>query len=594
MISVSNKSDWRYLPNGRLIPSINYCDQPYVVKTDDGAWLCCLTTGSGDEGDRGQHVITMRSFDHGKKWDNIAEVEPPDGPEASYATMLKVPSGRVYIFYNHNTDNIREIPRIDKKTTKRVDSLGYFVFKYSDDNGISWSDKRYVIPQRLFEIDRENITGGRILFHWNVGKPFIYKNAGCVPIHKVGNFGNTFFVRNEGALIKSSNILSENDPCKIVWETLPDGEIGIRAPEYGTPSDEVPGPGDIASEQSFSVMDDGSIFCVYRTIAGHPGHCYSRDGGHSWTKPEYMPYADGRLIKNPRSANFAWKCSNGKYLYWFCNHGGTTYADRNPIWMLPGREIDTPQGRVVEWGQPEILLYEDEPTVRTSYPDLIEESGEFYITETQKTIARVHPIPKAFTDKIWEQFDIRSKAEEGLILEFENDMPETVRIPKLPAFKDNDASWKSGVAKKLRTGLTFETEFTLRSMKDTVLLDNLTRDRRGFCFEVTSDGCLKIVLGDGRSTSCWQSERGLIKVNHTHHAAVVIDGGPYIVSFILDGRFLDGGAQLQFGFGRINPNLCDVNGDVLKPAAELSLLRIYERALMITELIGNYKTTLEK
>ncbi len=58
-------NDFRLLENGALIPTEYYSDQPYIVKTDDGAWLCTVTTGSGWEGSRGQHVITMRSTDSG-------------------------------------------------------------------------------------------------------------------------------------------------------------------------------------------------------------------------------------------------------------------------------------------------------------------------------------------------------------------------------------------------------------------------------------------------------------------------------------------------------------------------------------------------
>ncbi|MDX9794458.1 MAG: hypothetical protein RBU24_13215, partial [Kiritimatiellia bacterium] len=42
--------DARHLSNGWTIPSNHYADQPYIVKTDDGAWLCVITTGSGREG----------------------------------------------------------------------------------------------------------------------------------------------------------------------------------------------------------------------------------------------------------------------------------------------------------------------------------------------------------------------------------------------------------------------------------------------------------------------------------------------------------------------------------------------------------------
>ncbi len=32
--------DWRDIRNGRPIPDEGYCDQPYVVITRDGNWLC--------------------------------------------------------------------------------------------------------------------------------------------------------------------------------------------------------------------------------------------------------------------------------------------------------------------------------------------------------------------------------------------------------------------------------------------------------------------------------------------------------------------------------------------------------------------------
>jgi hypothetical protein len=39
--------DPRHLSHGRQIPTESYSDQPFVVRTDDGAWLCCVTTGPG-------------------------------------------------------------------------------------------------------------------------------------------------------------------------------------------------------------------------------------------------------------------------------------------------------------------------------------------------------------------------------------------------------------------------------------------------------------------------------------------------------------------------------------------------------------------
>src|SRR4051812_11850482 len=86
---VAQPSDPRNIKTGLVIPDEGYSDQPYIVKTDDGAWLCVITTGPGVEGAGGQHVVTRRSKDRGKTWSDAVDVEPSNGPEASYAVLLK-------------------------------------------------------------------------------------------------------------------------------------------------------------------------------------------------------------------------------------------------------------------------------------------------------------------------------------------------------------------------------------------------------------------------------------------------------------------------------------------------------------------------
>jgi len=83
--------DWRHISHGREIPTENYSDQPFLTHTDDGAWVCTLTTGPGDEGVSGQHVVALRSEDQGRTWSEPVDVEPSAGPEASYAVITKVP-----------------------------------------------------------------------------------------------------------------------------------------------------------------------------------------------------------------------------------------------------------------------------------------------------------------------------------------------------------------------------------------------------------------------------------------------------------------------------------------------------------------------
>ena len=146
-------------------------------------------------------------------------LEPADGPEASYAVLLKVPGGRIYAFYNHNTDNVREVKREDKGVYKRVDSLGHYVFKFSDDHGRSWSARRYDVPVREFACDRTNVYGGRLRFFWNVGRPLMLNDAAMLVLHKVGAMGNGFFAQSEGVFLRSKSILTESDPARIAFET---------------------------------------------------------------------------------------------------------------------------------------------------------------------------------------------------------------------------------------------------------------------------------------------------------------------------------------------------------------------------------------
>ncbi len=587
--------DWRLISNGNEIPSESYSDQPYVIKTDDGAWLCVITTAAGHEGEKGQHVVVMRSQDQGKTWSALIDVEPADGPEASYAALLKVPGGRIYCFYNHNTDNFRFVkgdnPPYQDGLCSRVDTMGYFVFKYSDDHGLTWSEKRYNIPVRKFEIDRQNPYGGEILYFWNVGKPFINNGSVHISLHKVGGFGHGFMTSSEGVLLKSDNLISEKDPLKITWETLPDGDKGLRTPRGGGP---------ISDEHRFCVLSDGSFFCVYRTVDGHPACSYSRDGGHTWMEPRYMTYANGRKVKHPRAANFAWKCSNGKYLYWFHNHGGRDYEDRNPAWICCGVEEDRPDGRIIHWSQPEILLYDDDTYIRMSYPDYIEDNGKYFFSETQKNIARTHEIDKDFLEKLWNQFETRQIASEGILLNLPQEdgtIPVQVAIPELPAFIGRDSSRADYGTKDLRSGFSLDLWIKFDKFKpNQMIVDNRNEAGQGFCLQTTTKNRVEIVLNDGRTECRWKSEPYMLKEGMDQHIVVTVDGGPKIIMFVINGVLCDGGDYQQFGWGRFSPVMRHVNGakmlTISNEDMQLKRLILYGRPLMTSEAVGNYNAGL--
>ena len=115
---------------------------------------------------------------------------------------------------------------------------------------------------------------------------------------------------------------------------------------------------------------------------------------------------------------------------------------------------------------------------------------------------------------------------------------------------------------------------------------------RGFCLQTTAAGTLEITLKDGRTESRWACDPGMLQVGRTQHVAVIVDGGPKLILFVIDGILNDGGESRQFGWGRYSPHLRGVNGsDVLAVGKGLKghilVLRIYDRALRVSEAVGN-------
>jgi hypothetical protein len=582
-------SDWRNIRNGWEIPRENYSDQPYVVITKDGNWLCVLTTGVGNEGATGQHIISTISTDKGKTWSKPIDIEPANGPEASWVMPLIVPSGRVYVFYTYNADNLRfDTKSNSPRMAKRVDTLGSYAYKYSDDHGKTWSSDRYYIPMRRMRIDRENAYGGKVVYFWGVGKPLVTRHGAMFGFAKVGKWGDPGgMVTSQGCFMRSANILSEKDPNKIKWELLPEGDEGLRAPK-----------GPVSDEANLTELSDGSLYATYRSIDGYNCQAYSRDGGRTWTPPAYASYTPGgRRIKHPRAANFVRKFSNGKYLLWFHNHGGEAvhliekwsyYDGRNPGWIVGGVE----KNGYIHWSQPEVLLYDSEPATKISYPDFVEDHGDFYITETMKTHARVHKIDRSLLEAVWSQAENRAVAKQGLVLTVDGSKTrpgQMVQMPQLPNLSEGG-------------GFSIDFWMNLRELspKQTIF-DAKTPDGKGIRIATTNRFTLALTLHDGTTEAVWESDpgthEGTLKSGVWQHVAFIVDGGPKLISVVIDGAFNDGGPVRDYGWGRFAPSLGDVNGEKeakFAPAifGEIKTLRIYNRYLRTSEAVGNWRAGL--
>lgn len=567
---MNSKNDFRNIINGTNIPKENYCDQPYVVIRQDGAWVVCLTTGTGEEGATHQHVISSISYDKGITWSEPVDIEPQGPPESSWVMPYITDYGRIYAFYVYNRDNFRTVHyKLSPGYTTRVDTLGYMAYKYSDDGGASWSEERYYIPIRNFDIDNENPYEGKIQFFWGVGKPILHKDSMYMGFAKVGFFGEGFMEKDEGAFLRCPNINTEKDPEKLIWETLPEGTVGLRAPK-----------GLVADEHNLVSLNNGDMYCTFRTLTGHNCQSYSHDDGKTWEVPEYVKYSpDGRAFKHPRAANFVRKYSNGKYTLWFHNHGKDLtvnpgmkgYLGRNPAWICGGVEKE---GKIY-WSQPEIVLYSKHPDDRISYPDFIEDDGEYYITETQKEIARVHHIPSAFMKTIWNHLDNDKLSTNGLLWEVEEPSCDKCKIPDEIIPKEGD-------------GFAIQMILDRKNLKAGLILDGRNELKQGILVEYTKEDLIRIYLNDGERCSMWESDRMTSEITHV---TVIVDGASGIISFILNDQLCDGGEERDYGFGRIDPDMKNISGKgyLAFVTSGIQLVRFYNRYILSAEAVGNFR-----
>ncbi len=557
-------ADPRNIANGLRIPAENYVDQPYVAVAQDGAWICVLTTGQGLEGQQGQHVIALRSEDRGKTWAPAQDLEPADGPEASWATPFVAPYGRVYVFYVYNGDKIVTLPGSDRRV--RSDTHGWLVYRYSDDNGKTWSAQRHRVPLRATSVDRGNPWQGSVLHFWTVDKPSAQNGRFYLAITKLGRF---FMKRGEGWIVESSNLLTERDPDKIAFRLLPEGDEGVRNPSFG----------DVQEEFNLVPTGGDGLYLVNRLSEGFPAQSVSTNGGASWSQPAPVVYANGaRPLKTPRACTKLFRTSEGRYLLWFHNHGGKGWSGRNPGFLCGG--VETVDGEI-RWSEPEIALFDPMPSVRMSYPDLIEQDGRFWLTESQKTAARVHPLDRSLLEGLWGQATNRTVAAEGLALEWKAGEGASA-APTLPfSFGQLD-----------KGGLSVELAFSLDTAAPGQTLFS-TQDKSGKGVRVATDSVagepvLSIRMNDGIRCIDWQSDPDSFE--GARHAAFIADFSAGVVSVILDGRFCDGGSAREQGWGRLPSDMRAVKGAFqAEISPKVSLLRLYDRPLRTSEAVAAWR-----
>jgi hypothetical protein len=126
-----------------------------------------------------------------------------------------------------------------------------------------------------------------------------------------------------------------------------------------------------------------------------------------------------------------------------------------------------------------------------------------------------------------------------------------------------------------------------------VVLDGRDGEGRGFALTTTDQGSLRIELNDGTNRARWDSDPGVLTAGKAHHIVVVVDAGPKIVMFIVDGVLCDGGEARQCGWGRYEGDLGEVGGSGpirvgSSFGGRLVRLRLHDRPLRTSEAVAHF------
>ena len=578
VFSQARNNDWRYLPNGSLLHADTYVDQPYVTILDDESWLCVYTTNAAHEGAKGQHVACRVSRDKGKTWGENVKIEEPGKESKSWALPYKTEYGRVYVFYNYNGDKIHDL---GERKNIREDILGWYCYKYSDDNGKTWSE-RYRLPMRKSAVDYMNQWNGDVQIFWGVGKPVKVDKGMMFGFARIGEYMLEF---SEGWFYYCGNIETEKNPDKLKWELLPEGDHGVRSPAWGG----------IQAEHCVMQLHNGDLCTSYRTTQGVPLESYSKDRGKTWSEPEPSKDYLGRNLRNPRANTKIWKSEvNGKYLLWYHNNGNKGFFIRNPAWISAGIEKD---GKII-WSQPEILLYKELNARGMSYPDIIQQDGEYWVTQTEKTEARCHKIPNEFLEKLWQQHDICEAETKSLKVNWVDKKTMMQWGKNISAPKSTKDSVKLPSILPVDQGEGFTATVRLKMNLDmapgTILIDSRDKNGKGFWMEAGDYFSVKFSISDGNKTSEWVSDMNILQVRSymEQEISVIADFRAKVIMFVADGVLSDGGNYRPFGWGRIDKEMKDVSTEWLridKNRKSITGVQFFNRPLMVTEVIGNYR-----
>jgi hypothetical protein len=431
---------------------------------------------------------------------------------------------------------------------------------------------------------------------------------------------------SEVFFLRSGNLLTVDDLDDAEWETLPDGDEGLRSPGG-----------------ELSLGEEPHVLAV-RTVHGHPGRlmslwrsevgrlaaAYSNDGGATWDEPfwltyEGLPLGEGgmREMRNPRGSITPYRCrraspaGTAEFVMLFYNNARTErlgYTGRRVYWLTVGRESP---GGVIRWSQPEIALFwdgtgfEDRPDWNPDwaivdgpgYPDWVEfDDGALACVESNKLAVRYHDVDRRMLEFLRHQPELSAMPTDGLVLDrlaspASPDLPDEMDEIDAPVLADLRAGGGFTMIVQIAAGAPDDAarEVLVSALSTvTAALGEEPTERRitkGYEIAITAAGEVELFVTDGFDrTFRHVTTIGTDGVDDgaMHIVSFVVDGGPKVVSVVVDGHLDDGGDQAPQGWAFVPPGLGEIGGSRVRfrPAGRLMRFSLFERALLTSEAIG--------
>lgn len=629
--------DPRDLKAGHVVSDRNgYYDSQNIVAVGgrDGAPLVLsvvLHHSENREGGPGLALYSTRSTDRGRTWSALRPIDSPERQSHDgYQLVQRLADGteRIFVFYGWNAGSHypvgadRSLTPI-KRTDMQLDE-GYW-FRVSDDGGETWGDRRHLVPVRRTRIDRDNPWGGSTMGMFLCDKPSVIDGSVYLAFQKTRD-GAGETPGSEVFFLRSSNLLTVDELDTAEWETLPLGDEGLRSPGGQLSLGEEPHVLAVGTLHGHP----GRLMSVWRSEVGRLAAAYSDDGGSTWDEPFWLTYeglplgAGGtRELRNPRGSITPYRCrrpapdGGGEFVMLFYNNARTDrlgYTGRRVYWLTVGRESP---GGVIRWAQPEIALwwdgagFEDRPDWNPDwaivdgpgYPDWVEyDDGTLAFVESNKLAVRYHDVDRRLLHYLRHQPELSSMPTDGLVLDH-------VASPDTPGSPDEMAA---PVLADLRAGGGFTMIVQIaggaRGGPREVLVSALTTvtaalgeeptDRhitKGYEIAVTAAGEVELFVTDGfDQTFRHVTTIGATGVNDgaAHVVAFAVDGGPKVVSVVVDDHLDDGGEQAPQGWAFVPSGLGEIGGSRVRfrPAGRLMRFALFDRALLTSEAIGTARS----